>query len=175
MKEKNQQNKQNKKFAKGFTLLELLVVVIIIGILASIALPQYQKAVAKAELAQIVSITKTVKQAQERYFLANSKYAKSIGNLDVSTPTKNQLSISCYVGDTDGGYISCYNKKFALWSYMTTKYTQCAAKTNDAKSPLVNACKELIKGSCDSNPSVATCNNLGLDPCYTCNINKHVF
>ncbi len=69
--------------SKGFTLLELLVVVLIIGILAGIALPQYQYSVMKTKYMRMADIARVIKDAQERYYLVNNQYAKHFSDLDI--------------------------------------------------------------------------------------------
>ena len=62
------------KNSRAFTLIELLVVVLIIGILAAVALPQYQVAVMKSRLAPIISNVKAIVNASEVYYLAHGEY-----------------------------------------------------------------------------------------------------
>ncbi len=73
-------------FSQGFTLIGLLVVVLIIGILVTIALPQYQRAVEKSRGVQVLALLKALGQAQEAYYVANGEYATTFGALDVVLP-----------------------------------------------------------------------------------------
>ena len=71
---------------KAFTLIELLVVVLIIGILAAIALPQYQVAVTRTQYIQLMQVVDTLWQGQQNYFLTNGSYATDVDALDISLP-----------------------------------------------------------------------------------------
>ena len=97
---------------KGFTLIELMIVVAIIGILAAIAIPQYQNYIARSQVSRVMGETSAVETAVETCLLdglaaadCNIGWTNSnlIGQSTAAAPGQTGLTINY---PTSGGEAS---------------------------------------------------------------------
>lgn len=88
-------NKTHNK-QEGFTLIELLVVVLIIGILAAIALPQYNAAVEKSRATEALTMLKNAHNAYELKILEEGE------NFETFPVGKDIVDWSAGTWNTDG-------------------------------------------------------------------------
>ncbi len=147
---------------KAFTLIELLIVVLIIGILASIALPNYQQTVWRTRYSQLQIMARNFADAASRYILANGNVPNYWADLDIEAPAACTVDnenlqgffycpdFTCDLMGSDTQNIICYLRKqngsvllgYAHWfDEAQPDRRECWAPENNSLAN--NVCKSL--------------------------------
>ena len=141
----------------GFTLIELLVVVLIIGILAAVAVPQYQKAVSKSRMTEALTILPSLRRSANVYMLAN-------GTQELTDILKFDIEIPGNRASTQWSYWNVNDPKHYYYSCVAG---QCVARAWDNHFPdfLINATGNLFCISSSlgkSDKALNICKSLGV-------------
>lgn len=79
---------------KGFTLIELMIVVAIIGILAAVAIPQYQNYIAKSQVSRVMGETGALRTSVETCILdGRTTLGTGAGECDVGNTPSNLATV----------------------------------------------------------------------------------
>lgn len=70
----------------SFTLIELLIVIIIIGILAALAVPQYEKHLEKARGTEAMQNVRALADSIWMYYIEKGEFPMNLADIDVSVP-----------------------------------------------------------------------------------------
>ena len=83
-----------KSVQTGFTLIELMIVIAIIGILAAVAVPQYQNYTARAQIAEALSVAGSLKTSLSEFYASNGAWPADMAaaGMDSATSTPNVVS-----------------------------------------------------------------------------------
>lgn len=159
----------SKKRALGFTLIELMIVVAIIGILAAIAIPQYQTYVFRSQVQRVIGESGSIKPAVE-VCLSEGKTnvgdPATVGNCDPQATGSNLLVTAGNAAPTTAVVWSAAGTGVPQVSLSTTvSSTIVATFGNLAGAPLQGATAGTITWARDLNGSWS-CKAANIDAKY---------
>lgn len=83
----------NSSLRDGFTLVEIMVVVVIIGLLASMAMPAFQKIRSSSQDKAVLNNARQLSSAADQYYMENGVSTVTLGNLVGSSNYIKALNI----------------------------------------------------------------------------------
>ena len=124
---------------KAFTLIEMVIVVVIVGIIASIVLPEYTKAVERNYSKEAKTNLKLIAAAQQQYYMENRHYF----------PNTQGTTYSDLSGINDVFHLSIQDNR--LWLYEvhsvgSSPITQFSVSAQRVTGPYAG-CSYLLSGS----------------------------